>query len=73
MLVEAVLVLLQAMSYLLNAEDQKTPSIDHSIFVKEFQDTTQHWIKDSQSRETLWHKRADLAERLRSNYQQLDP
>ena len=46
---------------------------ERASIVKEFEATTQQWIKDSQSRETLGQKRAELAERLRSGYWQLDP
>ena len=46
---------------------------ERASVVKEFETTTQQWIKDSQSREALRQKRADLAERLRSGYWQLDP
>ena len=68
MLVEAMFILLQAMSCLLNADGQKNPSTGHSTFVKEFEAMTQYWIKDSQSREALRQKKVDLAERLRSHY-----
>ena len=46
---------------------------ERASVVKEFEVTTQHWIKDSQSREALRQKRAELAERLRSGYWELDP
>ena len=46
---------------------------ERASVVKEFEATTQQWIKDSQSREALRQKRAELAERLRSGYWQLDP
>lgn len=46
---------------------------ERASVVKEFEATTQQWIKDSQSREAPRQKRAELAERLRSGYWQLDP
>ena len=46
---------------------------ERASVVKEFEITTQQWIKDSQSREALRQKRAELAEDLRSGYWQLDP
>ncbi|KAL8675420.1 MAG: hypothetical protein Q9168_000251 [Polycauliona sp. 1 TL-2023] len=41
--------------------------------VKEYEDTTQAWIFDSQNRTTLQQKRNELVERLRAGYWQLDP
>lgn len=46
---------------------------ERASVVKEFEATTQQWIKNSQSREALRQKRAELAECLRSGYWQLDP
>lgn len=57
------------------AEDETRQRLldDRASVVKEFEATTQQWIKDSQSREALRQKRAELAERLRSGYWELDP
>ena len=46
---------------------------ERASVVKEFEATTQQWIKESQSREALRQRRAELAERLRSGYWELDP
>ena len=57
------------------AEDETRERLlnERASVVKEFEATTQQWIRDSQSREALRQKRAELAERLRSGYWQLDP
>ena len=41
--------------------------------VKEFESITQQWIQDPKSRDKLRTTRADLVERLRSGYWELDP
>ena len=66
--VETMVVLLQAISCFRDADSQKSPFRGHSIIVKEFETTTQHWVKDSQSQEALRQKRVYLAKRLRSDY-----
>jgi hypothetical protein len=44
-----------------------------ATLVGEYETTTQHWIHDSSSRETLQQKRQELFEQLRSGYWKLDP
>ncbi|KAI4187126.1 MAG: hypothetical protein L6R41_003032, partial [Letrouitia leprolyta] len=46
---------------------------ERSSIVKEYENTTQEWITNSENRKVLQQKRNDLAERLRSGYWQLDP
>ena len=46
---------------------------ERSAVVKDYETTTQQWIKVSESRETLQQKRTKLAERLKSGYWELDP
>lgn len=44
-----------------------------AALVGEFEKTTQQWIQDSSSSETLQQKRHELSEQLRSGYWKLDP
>ena len=46
---------------------------ERATVIKEYETTTQQWIRDSHSQEALQQKRAELAERLRSGYWELDP
>lgn len=46
---------------------------ERAALVGEFEKTTQQWIDDSSSPETLQQKRSELIERLRSGYWELDP
>lgn len=46
---------------------------ERAAVVKEYETTTQQWIKGSEPRSTLQRKRAELAGRLRSGYWELDP
>jgi hypothetical protein len=46
---------------------------ERAAMVKDYEITTQQWNQNSASRETLQHKRAELTERLRSGYWELDP
>ena len=41
--------------------------------VRDYEKTTQQWIQNANSRTALQQKRAELAERLRSTYWELDP
>ncbi|KAL6721110.1 phosphatidylinositol transfer protein csr1 [Lecanora helva] len=46
---------------------------ERAALVKEYEVTTQHWIRDAKSRTTLQQKRTELTERLRTSYWKLDP
>lgn len=46
---------------------------ERAAVVRSYESTTQQWIQDSGSRETLQQKRSELAERLRTGYWKLDP
>jgi len=45
---------------------------ERATLIREYEKTTQQWIHDFNSRETL-QKRSELTERLRSGYWELDP
>ena len=46
---------------------------ERAALVEDFERTTQHWIRDSDSRSALQQKRTELTDRLRSSYWDIDP
>lgn len=52
---------------------KKTLLEERAIVVKEFEAATQEWIGSNHNKPALQEKRAELAEKLRTGYWQLDP
>lgn len=46
---------------------------ERAALVKDYEHTTQEWIRDAESRDILQKKRSELTERLRTGYWELDP
>lgn len=46
---------------------------ERASVIKDYETTTQQWIRDQTSRDTLQRKRAELTERLRVGYWEIDP
>ena len=46
---------------------------ERAAVVKDYESTTQQWIHDTSSTDTLQQKRSELTERLRAGYWELDP
>ena len=46
---------------------------ERAALVKDYETTTQQWIRDTHSRQILQQKRSELTERLHSSYWKLDP
>ena len=46
---------------------------ERAVVVKDYETITQQWIHDPNSADALQQKRAELAERLRTGYWELDP